>query len=125
VGRVGRARSGVRAILLIATVVGGCGGSSGPRGTRAAQCAQIAQTFCNRAARSCQLFPIDQMGDCTQAGVTSCCSGTCAETAVSSPDDFATCIDDIVAATCGMLDLPHGGSLPASCVRVARATPAQ
>jgi hypothetical protein len=116
---------GVWAVLLIAAWVAGCGGSSGSRGTRGAQCAQIAQAFCNRAARSCQLFPIDQMDDCVRSGVASCCAGTCAEIAVSTPDVFATCINDINVATCGTLDLPHGGSLPPSCVLVARATPAQ
>lgn len=108
----------------MAAVAAGCGGGGGSRVTRAAQCGQIAHSFCDRAARSCQLFPIDQMDDCIQAGVTSCCSGNCAEIVVSTPDVFATCIDDIAAATCGALDLPHGGALPASCLPVVRETPA-
>jgi hypothetical protein len=118
-------RSGVFAVLLLAAAVAGCGGCSGSRGARAAQCAQIARLFCDRAARSCQLFPIDQMGECIQAGVTSCCSGACDQLVVIDSDDFATCINDINVATCGTLDLPHGGSLPASCVRVVRVTPPQ
>jgi len=119
---VGRGRSGVWAVVLM--LAAGCGGGAGSNGTRAAQCGQIAHTFCERAAKSCQLFPVDQMDDCVSAGVTSCCSGTCDQIAVITPDEFTTCIDDIDAATCGSLDFPHGGSLPASCVRVVRGTPA-
>ena len=115
---------GVRVVLLMATLVAGCGGSDGGS-TKEGQCDQMMRAYCGRASHTCELFASDQMDDCISAGVTSCCSGTCSQAAITTQDDVDTCVADINAATCGNLDITHGGLLPASCQLVVRQQPPQ
>jgi hypothetical protein len=111
-------------VLLIATLVARCGGSGGG-GTKEDQCAKMMRAYCGRASHTCELFASDQMDDCISAGVTSCCSGTCSQTAITTEDEVDNCVADINAATCGNLDITHGGLLPASCQLVVRQQPPQ
>jgi hypothetical protein len=117
---VGRA---VRMVLLLATFVAGCGDNGGSV-TREGRCDQMMRAYCGRALHTCQFFATDQLDDCISAGVSSCCSGSCSQTAVSTEDDVDHCIADINAATCGNLDITQGGALPASCQLVVRSMPA-
>jgi hypothetical protein len=114
---------GVRVVLLVATLVAGCGSSAGSV-SKEGQCNQMMRAYCGRASHTCQFFGTDQMDECITAGVTSCCSGNCSQTAIATQDDVNNCIADINAATCGNLDITHGGALPASCQLLVRQQPA-
>ena len=66
------------------------------------------------------LFPADQISDCVQSGVSSCCAGNCGAGVISTQADIDACVADINVATCASLDLTSGGTLPPSCVGVVR-----
>jgi len=110
-------------VVLIATFVAGCGDSAGSV-TREAQCDQMMHAYCGRALHTRELLATDQLNDCISAGVTSCCSGSCSQTAVSTENDVDNCVADINAASCGNLDITRGGAIPASCQLVVRTMPA-
>lgn len=121
-GSVMMTKRGRLAGLLWAVTLGaalGCGGgSNGPN--RGSQCTQVLDAACNRLGGACQLFPSDQIGDCVQAGVSSCCAGSCGAGVISTQSDIDTCVADINAASCASLDLTNGGALPPNCLGVVR-----
>lgn len=113
--------------VLISLLALGCGGGGGGGSgssataagvTRGGQCEQLLQAFCSRASSACQLFPAAEVADCVQTGKTNCCAGNCGGVALSTQQDVDTCINDIGAATCSVLDTANGGMLPATCQRL-------
>jgi hypothetical protein len=66
------------------------------------------------------LFASNQISGCVQAGVNSCCAGSCGASVASTQMDIDVCVTDINAATCASLDVTNGGTLPPSCVGVVR-----
>jgi hypothetical protein len=113
----GNALAGFLVVTLGAAL--GCGDSSSGH-NRGSQCTQVLQVACNRLGGTCMVFPANQISDCVQAGVGSCCAGNCGASVISTQADIDACVTDINAATCASLDVTSGGTLPASCVGVVR-----
>ena len=95
------------------------GGGGGGGATRGSQCTQVMNTLCQRLA-SCGVVPTDQVAICVDSGIEACCGGDCATPVVSTQQNIDRCIADANAATCAVLDVTMGGTLPASCQGVVR-----
>jgi hypothetical protein len=113
---------GVVVAVWLSWLAVGCTSGSGSA-TRGTQCDQIMQDLCTRATDDCQLFPPEQLPDCIESGMISCCAGNCAATAVSTQQQIDTCILDIGEASCATLDTAAGGPLPATCRHVVQSVP--
>ena len=77
----GNALAGFLVVTLGAAL--GCGDSSSGH-NRGSQCTQVLQVACNRLGGTCMLFPANQISDCVQAGVGSCCAGNCGASVIST-----------------------------------------
>jgi len=106
--------------LWLAAAAGaiGCGGSSGPN--RGTQCSQVLNAVCARLGGDCMLFPSNQIASCVQSGIPSCCGTDCSVSVLSTQADIDACVNDVRAATCAVLDVTAGGTLPTSCQGVVR-----
>jgi hypothetical protein len=116
-----KTRDRMVASLLVAIVsaVVGCG-DGGPN--RGSQCSQVLNAACDRLGGDCMLIPSNQINVCVQSGLVTCCDGSCSASVVSTQAEIDACVADVNAATCDVLDVTAGGTLPASCQGVVRSS---
>jgi hypothetical protein len=106
-----------RGILLLAALAT-CGGGDGAV-TRGSQCLALLQVYCTRESE-CGAIPAAEVSTCVEAWLPSCCAGDCGAGVVSTQSDIDGCAADFKDATCAMLDVGNGGTVPPGCVNVVK-----